>query len=96
MSSHPPATPRKLTIIWLVLMVLGLATMLAGKVTATEPVGIKWMVILMTITWIKANLILRYYLELDAATGGWSKVFNSLISLIILVLLGLYIGPSLI
>ncbi len=95
MNAHTPATPRKLTIIWLVLMVLGLATMLAGKVTSIEPVGIKWMLILMTITWIKANLILRYYLELDAASGGWSKVFNSIISLIILALLALYASPSL-
>jgi len=95
MSSHTPATPRKLAIIWLVLMALGLGTMLAGKVTAIEPVGVKWMLILMAITWIKANLILRYYLELDAATGGWSTVFNSLISLIIAILLGLYAIPSL-
>lgn len=95
MNSHPPATPRKLVIIWLILMGLGLATMLAGKVTSIEPVGTAWMIALMAVTWIKANLILRYYLELDAATGDWNAVFNSLISLIILILLGLYASASL-
>ena len=90
MSNHTPPTPRKLAFIWLILMGLGLATMLAGKVTAVTSLGIPWMVVLMAVAWIKANLILRYFLELNAATAGWSKTFNTLISLIIIIILGLY------
>jgi len=95
MSTHTPPTPRKLALIWLSLMGLGFATILAGKVTSVETVGPLWMLLLMTITWIKANLILRYYLDLNAANRGWSKAFNTLISLIILALLGLYVSTSL-
>ena len=95
MNTHTPPTPRKLAIIWLFLMGLGMTTMLAGKVTSIETVGSAWMLILMALTWIKAHLILRYYLELDAASGGWSKVFNAIISLIIVILFGLYASTSL-
>ena len=95
MNSHTRPTPRKLVFIWLVLMALSLATMLAGKITSIETVGPAWMLILMAVTWIKANLILRYYLELNAASGGWNKVFNAIISLIIVILFGLYASTSL-
>lgn len=95
MMDHTPLTPRKLALVWLALMGLGVLTMLAGKVTSINSVGTLWMAVLMIVTWVKANLILRYFLDLNAATGGWNKVFNTLISLIIIILFGLYVSTSL-
>ena len=95
MNTHTPTTLRKLALIWLALMGLGIATMIAGKATNISSLGTLWMAALMAITWVKAHLILRHFLELDAATGGWSKAFNMMISLIIFILLALYASTSL-
>jgi len=82
--------PRTLFVVWLTLMALTVATMIAGKVTAVATVGLAWMVVLMAVTWAKSILILRYYLDLKAASGGWNKVFGVLVSLILIVVLALY------
>ena len=96
MHTHTPPSLRQLALVWFLLMALGAATMFAGKVTTITSLGTLWMVVLMAVTWLKAHLILRYFLELNAASGGWNKVFNILVSLILLLLLGLYASSALI
>ena len=96
MNTHTPPGLRQLALVWLLLMALGTATMLAGKVTTITSLGSLWMVVLMAVTWLKANLVLRYFLELNAASGGWNKVFITLVSLIIIILLSLYVSSTLI
>ncbi len=85
-------TPRTLVIVWLVLMGLTIGTMIAGKVTDATSLGMIWMGVLMVVTGFKATLILNYYLDLKAATGGWGKGFVSLVSSILIIVFVIYAG----
>ncbi len=83
--------PATLVTVWLVLMLATLATMIAGKVTEISSIGTIWMGVLMVVTWLKARLILLYFLDLKSATGGWSTGFGALVIFILIALFGLYI-----
>jgi caa(3)-type oxidase subunit IV len=87
-------TPRTLLIIWLILMALTIATMIAGKVTNVASLGMMWMAVLMVVTWLKATLILNYFLDLKAATGGWNKGFIAIIVMILLIVFITYAGHA--
>jgi len=73
-------------------MALTIATMIAGKVTNTVSLGMVWMAVLMAVTWLKATLILNYYLDLKSATGGWNKGFIILAGMILLFVFAIYAG----
>ena len=89
-SSYP--TARTLFITWAVLMALTIGTMIAGKVTVTASIGIFWMAALIAVTWVKAGLILSYYLDLKSARGGWNKLFTALVTVILVIVFALYTG----
>ncbi len=86
---------RKLFIVWLCLMALTIGTMIAGKVTSTASLGLYWIGGLMLVSFVKAKLILDYYLELKTAYGAWDKLFTSMIALLLIILTGIYIAQKL-
>ena len=92
--AHYPA-PRTLFFVWLTLMAATGITMIAGKVTGVASLGLLWAAVLMAITWLKANLVLAYFLDLKSATKGWNKAFTILVTIIIVIVYGLYTGARL-
>ncbi|HFC05491.1 MAG TPA: hypothetical protein ENJ55_07270 [Rhizobiales bacterium] len=93
---HSYPSPRTLFIVWLTLMAATVMTMIAGKVTDLSSIGMMWAAILLSVTWIKARLILSYYLDLKSATKGWYSVFTVLVSFIIITVFVIYAGSKLI
>ncbi len=89
-SNYP--TPRILFIVWLILMGLSGATMIAGKVTASLSIGSVWMAVLLLVAGLKSRLILRYYLDLKSATSGWSTLFSGLVLFILLTVFAIYVA----
>ena len=82
--------PKTLITVWLALMAAALATMVAGRVTETASPGLVYLGVLMMITWLKAVLVLRYFLDLKAAEKGWFGGFSILTGGILLVVWGVY------
>ncbi len=94
MQANQP-TRRELIYAWVAMMVLTIGTMLAGHVTSTQSLGVIWMSALMLITFLKARYILRYYLNLKAATGSWNSAFNAFLFILLISILGLFAIPAL-
>jgi len=88
-------TRKELIYAWVAMMVLTVGTMFAGRVTSTQTLGIIWMSALMVITFMKARYILRYYLNLKAATGGWNSAFNAFLFILLLSILAIFAIPAL-
>jgi len=88
-SSYPK--PRTLLIVWLLLMGLTVATMVAGKVTATHSIGTVWLAVLLIVAGLKSSLILHYYLDLKSASAGWNKLFSGLVWFILLTVFAIYV-----
>ncbi len=88
-TSYP--SPKTLVSVWIALLLLSAATMVAGRVNLTESIGVFWMLALMCVVWLKAMLIMRYYLDLRSAAGGWGTVFNALTLVIVVIVAGLYL-----
>ena len=88
LKDHPSL--RTLVIVWLALMGATGLTMIAGNVTDISSIGWLWATGLMAITWLKARLILAYFLNLKAATSGWNTIFTVLISMVIFAIYALY------
>ncbi len=86
---HQPQ-PKTLSIVWIVLMALSGATMIVGNVTNTLSLGMTWMALLLVVTLVKSTLILQYYLDLKSSTSGWSKAFIGLVSVMLVIVFGLY------
>ena len=57
-------TSRKLAAAWALLIGLTLATMLSGRVTDHTQLGPALLALLFVVTWFKAGVILRIYLNL--------------------------------
>ncbi|WP_339863525.1 cytochrome C oxidase subunit IV family protein [Paremcibacter congregatus] len=70
----PP--PRALVFCWLFLLLLTLASMFSGQATRLITLSAPMIFTLGLITWGKALLMLRYYLNLKAASRGWNKAFG--------------------
>ncbi len=92
-SNYP--SPRTLFIVWLVLMGLSAATMIAGQVTTTLSLGMVWMAVLLLAAGLKSSLILRYYLDLKSASSGWNTLFTGLVMAILVTVFGLYVASVL-
>ncbi len=90
MKRHTLPSFKTLIVVWGFLMLATIGTMFAGKVSDVTSIGPLWMGLLLVVTYIKATLILGYYLDLKSATGGWNKGFNTLVAIILLVIYGLY------
>ncbi len=84
---------RLLARAWAIMMLLTVGTMIAGRVTSDVTLGVAWMVALSAITWGKSLFILRYYLNLRAAEGGWNKAFSSFLFVLLLLILLLFTLP---
>ncbi len=77
--------------VWAVLMLATIATMFSGKVSDITSIGPIWMGLLLIVTYVKATLILGYYLDLKSATGGWNKGFNTLVATILMITYAMYL-----
>jgi len=91
---HP--STRTLIVIWACLIAATIMTMVAGKVTEVTSIGLVWVGLLMLVTWLKAILIVSYFLNLKAATGNWQHVFIWLMGAIIIAIFVLYVLAGLI
>jgi len=89
------STPRTLTLVWLALMCATGLTMISGRVTDISSIGWLWSSTLLIVTWLKARLILSYFLNLKSATRGWNQVFTFLVTVILLAVFGLYVVTEL-
>ena len=92
-SAYP--STRALLFTWALLTGLTIGTMIAGKTTKIESLGILWLAVLLLITFAKARLILRNYLDLKSAGGGWNGIFTALILAILSVIFVLYMATIL-
>jgi len=85
------STPRTLVIVWLVLMCATSLTMITGRVNDISSIGWLWSSALLAVTWLKARLILSYYLDLKSATKGWNQVFTMLVTIILVIIFVIYV-----
>ncbi len=83
--------PKTLIIVWLLLMGLSIATMIAGKVTTNLSIGTIWLAVLLIVAGLKSNLILHYYLDLKSASTGWNKLFSGLVWFILFAVFAIYV-----
>lgn len=88
MRSYYPKV-RTLLLAWAALMALTIGTMVAGRVTDTNSLGVGWMVALGVITWAKAGMILRNYLNLRTAPT-WLDVFMAYLLILLVLVVGLF------
>ncbi len=79
---------RLLTIAWLLLIALTIGTIFTGRVGELEPIGLTWTAALLIVTGFKAFAILRWFLNLRAASSGWNKFFISYLILLLLIIFG--------
>ena len=89
-------TRRELVYAWISMMILTVGTMIAGHVTSTRTLGFIWMSALMLITFLKAKYILRFYLNLKAASGSWNTAFNAFLLILLISILALFALPAMI
>lgn len=82
--------PKTLFIVWLLLLAATSASMVAGKAGDVSSPGLGGTGLLLLVTWIKARLIMSYFLDLKSASHGWNVALNALVITIILVIFGLY------
>lgn len=87
MSYYPSV--RTLIASWALLMVLTVATMFAGRVVGTGRLGPALLAALFVVTWAKAGIILRQYLNLRTVPSA-ADALIVLIGLILAVVLSLY------
>lgn len=90
--SYFPGT-RGLVLAWLGLIVLTLGTMAAGRVMDNRHLGPALLGVLFLVTWFKAGLILRQYLNLRTVPAA-ADALMILIALILAIVASLYVlGP---
>lgn len=87
MSYYPSV--RTLIVSWALLMALTVATMFAGRVVGTGRLGPAFLAVLFLVTWAKAGIILRQYLNLRTVPSA-ADALMVLIALILAVVLSLY------
>ena len=81
---------RTLFIAWLMLIGLTVGTIFTGRVSGVETIGIPWLAALLLVTGFKAFAILRWFLNLRAASAGWNKLFICYLVLLLLIIFGSY------
>lgn len=86
-SYYPTVT--SLLAAWTLLMVLTLATMVSGRVTQHGGLGLALFLALLLVTWGKANVILRAYLNLRTVPAA-ADALAIVIALILAVVATLY------
>jgi galactokinase/mevalonate kinase-like predicted kinase len=79
---------RSLIVIWLVLIALTALAMLAGHVGSGQRLGAGGTGFLLLLSFFKAKLVLRHYLELPAGSG-WHGMLLGTTGLLLAVLFGL-------
>ena len=73
---------------WLLLVILSVASTSLASPASSGMVG-TWLALpVLVIAWVKARLILRYYLGL-AAAPGWSRGFSLVLAIYMLLMMGL-------
>lgn len=93
---HPSV--RALTLAWLLLMALTVASMASGRAASGDPapLGLGLVAILLGVTVVKAMRVLNVYLNLRAATPGWRHAFGAILIVICLFILAAYaVAPHL-
>ncbi len=88
---HSPPSRKVLMTAWLTLLALTVATMISGHVTGGDTLGPLWIPALSIVTLLKARIILRDYLNLRAASGGWGRGFTVFLSFLLGILAVLFI-----
>lgn len=88
-----PPTYRRLTLTWVLLMGLTLASMGAGRVLGAggEALGGASVAILLAVTVFKARQVLFEYLNLRVSSLGWRVLFMAYLALVSAVVFGGYI-----
>ena len=90
---HAPYPSRTtLLIAWLILMALSVGTLFTGRVSQQTALGPLFVLSLFAITWLKSRFILRYYLNLRAASKGWQVGFAFYIFLLLALIFAIYLG----
>ncbi len=75
---------------WALLMALTIGTMIAGRVSGAEALGLPWVATLLAITCVKARVILHVYLGLGTAPRHWRGGFSAILAILLLTILGIY------
>lgn len=88
MKYYPSA--RTLVVSWALLMALTIATMFAGRVVGTGRLGSGLLAALLVVTWAKAGIILRQYLNLRTVPAA-ADALMVLIAVILAVVASLYV-----
>ena len=87
---------NSLILAWAAMMVLGIGTMITGRVNADVALGPLWAAALMLIAGLKARLILAWFLGLRTASKDWNSAFTTLlVILLVLILAAFLIGNGL-
>ncbi|MCF6195087.1 MAG: cytochrome C oxidase subunit IV family protein [Emcibacter sp.] len=84
-------SPKTLFFCWLALMALTIGTMLSGHATSDIALSDLLILALGLITWVKAMVILRYYLNLRAASRGWNRAFSSYLFVVLGIIMAIFI-----
>ena len=84
--------PRTLVKAWGGLVALGAATSLLAAVVGPPPIPALGAALVLALAWLKARLILRRYLGLQAAPA-WRGAFDAAIAAYGLLLFGLFLIP---
>ncbi len=71
----PNPSYRLLFIVWLLLLILTAGSIITGHVKMPTHLDDIWIAALFCITAIKAYAILRWFLNLRAASSGWNTLF---------------------
>lgn len=88
----PPSyfpTVRALLVSWAMLMALTLGTMAAGRVLDEQRLGLLLLASLFGVTWLKAGVILRQYLNLRTVPAA-ADALMIVIGLILAIVASLY------
>ncbi len=92
----PPSTPsyfpsrKSLFIAWALLIALTVGTIFTGRVTYQSTLGVPLFASLLLVTWLKASIILRIYLNLRTVPAA-ADALTILIGLILAVIATLYV-----
>lgn len=81
---------RTLFCAWVILIALTIGTVFTGRVGETNAIGLPWLAALLFVTGFKAFAILRWFLNLRAASSGWNKLFICYLVLLLLIIFGSY------
>ena len=94
-SSGKTPSRKTLLIAWLILMALSVGTLFTGRVIGKTALGPLFVLSLFVITWLKSRFILRYYLNLRAASRGWQIGFALYIFILLALIFMIYLGGRL-